>query len=107
MAKSVAKNKLTGVNADVQGPEAPVNDLRVSITSRIAGFRRAGIAHPTGPVIYPAGFFSVEQIELLQSEPNLIVVVEGADAFADAATLAAETGVPLDLSASVTAGSTE
>lgn len=44
------------------------------IVSKAAGFRRAGIAHPDTPMIYPADRFSEGQLELLKGEPKLDVI---------------------------------
>jgi len=46
----------------------------LTITSKVAGFRRAGIAHPGTPTDHKAGTFSEEQLEQLKADPNLIVV---------------------------------
>ncbi len=43
------------------------------ITSKLAGFRRAGLAHPAEPTDYPAGTFTPEQIATLKGEPMLVV----------------------------------
>lgn len=43
------------------------------ITSRRAGFRRAGIAHPAEPTDHPVERFTVAQLEALQAEPMLTV----------------------------------
>ena len=45
----------------------------VRVASRRDGFRRAGMAHPLGPVEHPAGTFSPEQLEALMRDPMLIV----------------------------------
>jgi hypothetical protein len=37
------------------------------------GRRRAGMAHPTGPVDHPAGTFAADQIEALRGDPVLVV----------------------------------
>lgn len=39
------------------------------------GFRRAGVAHAAGPVDWPAGAFTAEQLAALQAEPMLDVEV--------------------------------
>lgn len=44
------------------------------ILSKVAGFRRAGIAHPDTPMIYPADRFSEGQLEQLKGEPKLDVI---------------------------------
>lgn len=43
------------------------------ITSKKAGFRRCGVAHPAESTEYPDGFFTPEQIEELHKEPMLVV----------------------------------
>ncbi|MDR3631718.1 MAG: HI1506-related protein [Desulfocapsaceae bacterium] len=43
----------------------------ITITSRQAGFRRCGIAHPVRPVDYPDDRFSAEELKVLQAEPML------------------------------------
>lgn len=60
---------------------------RIRITSRRPGFRRAGLAHPAGPVEYPIDRFTPEQLEQLRAEPTLIVepIDEAAEAEAAAA----------------------
>lgn len=45
------------------------------ITAAVAGFRRAGIAHPALPTEYPVERFSDEQIAALLEEPRLTVEV--------------------------------
>jgi hypothetical protein len=45
----------------------------IRITSKQDGFRRAGIAHPAGPVDHPAEEISAEQLEILRAEPMLVV----------------------------------
>ena len=45
----------------------------VRIASRRDGFRRAGMAHPEGPVEHPAGTFSPEELKALKAESMLIV----------------------------------
>lgn len=48
-----------------------------TITSKIDGFRRCGVAHPKTATEYPDGAFTEEQLVILQAEPNLVVVVSG------------------------------
>lgn len=43
------------------------------ITSKRDGFRRCGVAHPSGPTEYPDGTFTDEQLKQLQDEPMLVV----------------------------------
>ncbi|MCR9073907.1 MAG: HI1506-related protein [Alphaproteobacteria bacterium] len=38
------------------------------------GFRRAGIAHPDTPMIYPADRFNAAQLDQLKAEPKLDVI---------------------------------
>ena len=47
--------------------------MSIRITSSIAGFRRAGMAHPATPATYTDDHFSVEQIRQLEAEPRLVV----------------------------------
>lgn len=47
----------------------------IIITSKRAGFRRAGIAHPAAATEYPDGFFSEEQLAALRAEPMLQVLI--------------------------------
>jgi len=47
----------------------------VIITSKQDGFRRCGVAHPSGPAEYPNGTFTDEQLQQLQDEPMLLVEV--------------------------------
>lgn len=64
--------------------------MPIRISSAVNGFRRAGVAHPSGPTVYPDGFFSAEQIKQLKAEPRLAVE------FGDFETDAAETTDPTD-----------
>lgn len=45
---------------------------RIRIIARVAGFRRAGVAH-VGERLWPADAFSAEQLAQLKAEPRLIV----------------------------------
>ena len=45
----------------------------IRITSKRAGFRRAGIAHPAEPTDYPDDRFSKGQLAALEAEPTLVV----------------------------------
>jgi hypothetical protein len=47
--------------------------MPICITSKKAGFRRCGIAHPSTRVEYPDSTFTAEQIKTLQGEPMLVV----------------------------------
>lgn len=49
-----------------------MNILR--ILSKKPGFRRAGIAHPDTPMIYPADRFTAAQLDQLKGEPKLDVI---------------------------------
>lgn len=54
---------------------APAGAVR--ITAKVAGFRRAGMAHPAEPVDHEAGTFTEAQLAALQAEPMLVVEVAG------------------------------
>ncbi|MGC5328890.1 HI1506-related protein [Brevibacillus sp. SYSU BS000544] len=45
----------------------------IAITSKVNGFRRAGVQHPAQRVVYPADRFTDLQLKLLEEEPMLIV----------------------------------
>lgn len=45
----------------------------IRITSKLEGFRRAGVAHPAAPTEYPDDAFSKEQLAALTAEPMLTV----------------------------------
>ena len=47
--------------------------MPIRISSAINGFRRAGVAHPNRPTVYPDGYFSDDQIKQLEAEPRLAV----------------------------------
>lgn len=47
--------------------------MGILITSKRAGFRRAGIEHPDTPTLYDDAKFTKEQLAALESEPMLIV----------------------------------
>jgi len=47
----------------------------IRIAARREGFRRAGMAHPLGPVEHPPGTFTAEQIEQILADPNLVADV--------------------------------
>lgn len=49
----------------------------ITITAKLDGFRRGGIAHSAAATHYPEGYFSEAQLEAFRQEPQL-VVVEGA-----------------------------
>lgn len=46
----------------------------IIITSRQAGFRRCGVAHPAEPTEYADGVFTPEQLTILRAEPMLMVL---------------------------------
>lgn len=50
----------------------PATHLR--ITAKLAGFRRAGIAHSSSAVDHPISNFTEKEIAALKGEPNLVVV---------------------------------
>ena len=45
----------------------------IRISSKRDGFRRAGMAHPKGPVEYPDDQFSEEQLKAMKAEAMLTV----------------------------------
>jgi len=47
----------------------------IRITSKIVGFRRAGVAHPAGPTDYANDTFTKEQLAQLKAESMLVVEV--------------------------------
>ena len=47
--------------------------MPIRITSQIAGYRRAGMAHPAEPTTYPADHFTAAQLKQLKAEPRLLV----------------------------------
>ena len=47
--------------------------MPIRITSTIAGFRRAGVVHPSTSTTYPDDRFSAEQLQQLETEPRLVV----------------------------------
>lgn len=51
----------------------------IRITSKQAGFRRCGVAHPAQPTEYPNDKFTAKELETLKQEPMLVVeeVAEG------------------------------
>lgn len=51
--------------------------MTIVITSKRDGFRRCGIAHPGQPTFYPDDFFTDEQLEALEKEPQLILAYAG------------------------------
>mgnify|MGYP000212220957 CR=1 FL=1 len=58
--------------------------MPIRITSTIAGFRRAGVAHPAEPTDYPDDHFSAKQLQQLETEPRLVVEqIEDPEAQAD------------------------
>lgn len=58
-----------------------MNKKVLRITSKRAGFMRAGVAHPAEPTDYALGFFNQDQLAALRGEPMLTVEeVEAAEA---------------------------
>lgn len=51
--------------------------MTIVITSKRDGFRRCGVAHPGKPTYYPDDFFTDEQLEALEKEPQLILAYAG------------------------------
>ncbi|QOX79798.1 hypothetical protein FY034_12940 [Trichlorobacter lovleyi] len=47
----------------------------IRITSKQAGFRRCGVAHPEAATEYPNNAFTAGQLKQLQSEPMLVVEI--------------------------------
>jgi hypothetical protein len=47
----------------------------IIITSKKAGFRRCGIAHPARATSHPDRRFSKKELAILQADPMLTVVV--------------------------------
>jgi hypothetical protein len=47
----------------------------IKITSKQDGFRRCGMAHSTQPQSYADDRFSLEELDILQGEPMLIVEI--------------------------------
>lgn len=45
----------------------------IRITSKIDGFRRAGMSHSHTPCDYPVEAFSDNQLAQIEAEPNLVV----------------------------------
>ncbi len=50
----------------------------ISIVSRTAGFRRAGIVHPLR-AIYPLDYFTQEQLDAINGEPELELMAFGGE----------------------------
>ncbi|MBM3070369.1 HI1506-related protein [Lelliottia sp. RWM.1] len=48
--------------------------MPIQITARRDGFRRLGIAHSANTVTWPDDQFSESQLQILENDPNLIVV---------------------------------
>jgi hypothetical protein len=51
-------------------------DGEVSIIARTAGFRRCGMAHSLDEVTHVGGTFTVDEVAILQADPQLIVTLE-------------------------------
>ncbi len=47
--------------------------MPVTITAKVNGFRRCGIAHPDTATTYPDDHFTKAQLDELQAEPMLVV----------------------------------
>ncbi len=47
----------------------------IRITSKQAGFRRCGVAHPTAPTDHADDAFTPAQLKQLQAEPMLLVEI--------------------------------
>lgn len=47
--------------------------MPVTITAKVHGFRRCGIAHPDTATTYPDDHFTKAQLDELQAEPMLVV----------------------------------
>lgn len=45
----------------------------ITITAKVDGFRRAGMAHPASVTEHPGDAFTPEQLDALKSEPMLVV----------------------------------
>jgi hypothetical protein len=63
----------TAAKPDASKSKKPERSPKIRITSRVEGFRRAGVAHSIAPTDHDAGAFSLEQLAALQAEQNLIV----------------------------------
>lgn len=57
------------------------DDFDIEISSKVDGFRRAGIAHPATPTPRRSRDFTPEQLEALRSEPNLFIRPRRASVF--------------------------
>ncbi len=57
----------------------------ITIVSKVAGFRRCGMAHPDTAVTHKAGTFTDEQIARLEAEPMLVVTDAAGEEAADTA----------------------
>ncbi len=51
----------------------------ITISAHRDGYRRLGVAHSEAPRIWPAGHWNKEEIEILRSDPGLVVVDAGAE----------------------------
>lgn len=54
--------------------------MGITITAKIDGFRRGGIAHSAAGTHYPEGYFTEAQLEAFRREPQLVVVEGAAEA---------------------------
>lgn len=71
----------------------------ISITSKVDGFRRCGIAHSRNATEYADGKFSKKELDILQAEPNLVVTVSGDQPSATGKQTAAELIAKIKLAA--------
>ncbi|WP_337267064.1 hypothetical protein [Oryzifoliimicrobium ureilyticus] len=62
-----------------QSLERPV----LKVISRVAGFRRGGIAHPTEAVLHDMESMHPDQVEQILAEPNLVAELVPAPASGD------------------------
>lgn len=78
-AQATGTGKATGqvVTGDLSESDSSSNQdsepKYVRITSRLEGFRRAGMRHSKTPTDHPLGTFTDEQLAILETEPNLTV----------------------------------
>ncbi|KTT00123.1 hypothetical protein NS376_16065 [Pseudomonas oryzihabitans] len=57
--------------------------MGITITAKIDGFRRGGIAHSAAGTHYPEGYFTEAQLKAFRREPQLVVVEGAAEAPSD------------------------
>lgn len=73
---TIASGDSPNVQATATGQGEPKPDVPqgiVRITSRIEGFRRAGMRHSKTPTDHPIDSFTDAQLALLETEPNLTI----------------------------------